>query len=90
MRWALPEIVWAGMTLAMYTGLLVSTISKTVEGSGEELMKSMYAMICLGIGEIVGSFIAGQVIDRKGNKATSYLTITLILVQTILMLWFIG
>ncbi len=90
MRWVLPEIVWAGISLAIYTGLLVTIISKTVEGTGEELMRSMYAMICLGIGEIVGSFVVGQVIDRKGNKVTTYLTVALILLQTILMLWFIG
>ena len=90
MRWVLPEIVWAGMSLAIYTGLLVTIISKTVEGTGEELMRSMYAMICLGIGEIVGSFVVGQVIDRKGSKVTSYLTVGLILLQTVLMLWFIG
>ena len=90
MRWVLPEIVWAGISLAIYTGLLVTIISKTVEGTGEELMRSMYAMICLGIGEIVGSFVVGQVIDRKGSKVTSYLTVGLILLQTVLMLWFIG
>ena len=90
MRWALPEIVWAGISLAIYTGLLVPTISQTVEGSGEALMKSMYAMVCLGVGEIVGSFAVGQVIDRLGSKATTYLTVGLILVQTILMLVFIG
>jgi len=68
MRWVLPEIVWAGISLAIYTGLLVPMISNTLEGrdNTEKLMKSMYAMVCLGVGEIVGSLAIGQVIDRYG------------------------
>lgn len=91
MRYVIPEIAWAGISLAIYTGLLVPMISNTLEGedSNQKLMKSMYAMVCLGVGEIVGSLAIGQVIDKLGNRVTSYITIGLIITQTILTLIFI-
>ena len=48
------------MSLAIYTGLLVFSISETVQGDNQEkLMKSMLAVISLGFGEIIGSLGIG-------------------------------
>jgi hypothetical protein len=41
-------------------------------------MKSMFSMVSLGIGEIIGSLLIGQVIDKVGNRVTSLITVTLI------------
>jgi predicted MFS family arabinose efflux permease len=85
----LPEIAWAGISLAIYTGLLVPMVASTVTDTDDhnaKLMKSMYAMVSLGVGEIVGSLAIGQVIDRFGNKLTSWLTAVMIAMQTILTL----
>jgi predicted MFS family arabinose efflux permease len=38
----------------------------------------MYVMASLGIGEIVGSLLIGQVIDHLGHKVTSVITLMLI------------
>ena len=85
-----PEILWSGMSLAIYTGLLVLTISESVTGNeNDKMMKSMLAMVSLGFGEIVGSLSIGQVIDRAGNKLTSVITLILIIVQTVLTLSFV-
>lgn len=35
------------------------------------MMKSMFSMVSLGIGEIVGSLFIGQVIDKLGNRYAS-------------------
>jgi predicted MFS family arabinose efflux permease len=85
-----PEILWSGMSLAIFTGLLVLTISESVKGNdNDKMMKSMLAMVSLGFGEIVGSLSIGQVIDRAGNKTTSVITLMLIIVQTVLTLSFV-
>jgi MFS family permease len=80
MRYVIPEIAWAGISLAIITAVIVPIVSTSVGGDdlNEKLIKSMFAMVCLGIGEIVGSLIIGQVIDRKGNKPTSIITLILI------------
>lgn len=49
----------------------------------------MYAMVCLGVGEIFGSLSIGYVIDKAGNKITSLITVGLIALQTLLTVWFI-
>lgn len=98
MLYIVPEIVWAGITLAVYAGLLVPMISNTIpppsEGSTDDyenmkLMKSMYAMMSIGVGEIVGSLAIGRMIDKAGNKLTSILTLVLIVLQTVLILLFL-
>ena len=86
-----PEILWSGMSLAIFTGLLVLTISESVKGNeNDKMMKSMLAMVSLGFGEIVGSLSIGQVIDRAGNKLTSVITLILIIVQTVFTLSFVS
>jgi hypothetical protein len=57
----LPEIAWAGISLAIYTGLLVPMISDSIPytDNNEQLMKSMFSMVSLGIGEIIGSLLIG-------------------------------
>ena len=32
-------------------------------------MKSMFAMVSLGVGEMMGGLLIGQVIDKFGNRA---------------------
>jgi predicted MFS family arabinose efflux permease len=43
-------------------------------------MKSMLAMVSLGIGEIVGAIFIGQVIDKIGNRFTSISILTLLVI----------
>lgn len=61
MLWILPEIAWTGVSLSVYTGLLVPMISSTIpnEDDNSKLMKSMISMTTLGIGEILGALIIG-------------------------------
>lgn len=44
------------------------------------MMYSMFAMITLGIGEIIGGLFIGQVIDRIGNYFSTFVGIGLILI----------
>lgn len=49
----------------------------------------MLAMIFLGIGEIVGGLFNGQVIDKLGNRASTYVNLVLIVIQTLVTVTFI-
>ena len=75
-------MAWTGINLAIYTGLLVHMISESIIGgdSNLKLEMAMYSMISLGVGEILGSQIVGQVIDKAGNRVTSLLIITIIII----------
>lgn len=35
----------------------------------------MYTMVSLGIGEIIGGLFIGHVIDKRGNKMTSIISL---------------
>jgi len=57
----LPYIVWTGVSLAIYTGLLIPMIVETIPNDSEDqqMMKSLFSMVSLGIGEIVGALFIG-------------------------------
>ena len=61
MRGLIPYIIWTGISLSIYTGLLVKIIGSTVPNDTEDqqMMKSLFAMVSLGLGEIVGGFYIG-------------------------------
>ena len=49
----------------------------------------MFAMVALGVGEILGAMIMGNVIDRIGSKKTCLINIGLVFVATIFVLNFL-
>lgn len=49
----------------------------------------MYVLASLGVGEMFGSLMIGQVIDNLGHKVTSVITLYLILLQTVLSVMYI-
>ncbi|CDW83344.1 major facilitator superfamily protein [Stylonychia lemnae] len=91
MRVLIPYIMWSGVSLSIYTGLLVEIIAGTIQSDSEDqqMMKSLFAMVSLGIGEIVGGFYVGQIIDKFGSKTASISNIALVGMQTIVVLAFI-
>jgi predicted MFS family arabinose efflux permease len=52
-------------------------------------MKSMLAMVSLGVGEIVGAFFIGQIIEKFGNRFTSFYILVILITQTVITLLFI-
>lgn len=61
MLYIAPQILWSGISLAIFTGLLPTMLSDSVKtkDTNEKMMKSMMAMVSLGFGEIVGSIGIG-------------------------------
>ncbi|CDW90286.1 major facilitator superfamily protein [Stylonychia lemnae] len=84
----IPQLIWLGISIAVYSGLFLIIIIDT-QSIGDDQYKfsqSMLTMVSFGIGEIVGSLVSGFMIDKYGNKKTVLLNILLISIQTIIMI----
>lgn len=55
----------------------------------QKISQSLYAMIGFGIGEFVGGFISGTIIDKIGSKRASLINFLLILIAGILQYYVI-
>ena len=47
-------------------------------------------MVAFGVGEVLGCFFIGSIVDRFGSKNTAYVNIAICIVMTIVTLIFIG
>ncbi len=76
----LPQVFWTGMSLAVFTGLLIPMIAESIPGDDnqDKFQKSMFCMATFGVGEMMGSLIIGFIIDKVGNKAATLANITMI------------
>ena len=67
-----PEMVWTGCTLAINSSMLVNLMGDTIKVHGgddhAQFFWPLMAMIAFGCGEIVGSFLQGQFVDRFGTQ----------------------
>mmetsp|Transcript_17947 Transcript_17947/g.17138 ORF Transcript_17947/g.17138 Transcript_17947/m.17138 type:complete len:173 (+) Transcript_17947:111-629(+) len=75
--------------------MLVVMISETLPSGTEELdrenyMKSMYAMVVFGGGEICGGFFIGQIVDRINSKAAIWVNLASMVVMTGFTLGFLA
>lgn len=55
-----PFLAWNALSLALYSGSFVRLITDTMDQSWDENKQNMYGMltmICLGVGEILGSVL---------------------------------
>ena len=62
MKLFLPQLLWIGMSLAIYSGLLVTIIQTSLVDEIDENKKnekSMLALVAFGVGEIIGGMIIG-------------------------------
>lgn len=73
-------MAWTGVSIAVYTGILVDIITETLLDRDEELQfeLSMLAMVSLGVGEIVGAIGMGILVDIIGSKKACFINIALI------------
>jgi MFS family permease len=62
-------MLWAGATIAYFSGILVSMMTLAIEGDDHQKFKwSMLAMVGFGFGQITGCFFIGMIVDRFGSK----------------------
>eukprot|EP00347_Sterkiella_histriomuscorum_P001726 403370919 len=88
MRMLLPQLCWTGISIAVYTGLLVPTIVSTLPDASEQeqFQHSMITMVALGFGEIIGANVQGKIVDKIGTKPTCIINVILILMSTIFVM----
>ena len=70
MRWLLPQIFWTGVSLAYWSGLAAIIIARTIpdESAHNQLIASLYGLSVLGVGEMVGSVVMSQIVDRASSR----------------------
>ena len=85
-------MIWASLSLATFAGSFVTILADTIDNSespNDKLELSLLAMIPLGIGQIIGGAIIGQIIDRKGMRVGIAFSMVLVTLAFGLMLYYI-
>lgn len=74
----IPQLCWTGVSIAVYTGILLPIITDTLP-EDEKFELSMLAMVSLGVGEIVGAIGMGIIVDKIGSKKSCWINVILVL-----------
>ena len=98
MRMLLPQIAWTGMSAAYYSGILTDIVAMSVkpepgedtkEFQADQQFKATMAMVAFGVGEVLGCFFIGWVVDRFGSRNAAWTNVTICLIMTALTLVFL-
>jgi MFS family permease len=65
--------MWTGISIAYYSGLLVLMMVQAIGGNDSQYQfkMSMLALALFGVGEIVGCFYIGFVVDKFGSRVAT-------------------
>jgi hypothetical protein len=89
MRPLICEVLWTGVSISVYTGILVPIVSKSitcdvVDDTCDQpsvnyiFEKSVMTMCGLGLGEILGGIGMGIIVDKIGAKKSCFVNMALI------------
>ena len=82
-RLFIPQLFWTGVSISFFSGNLVEIMSHTIEGDDQTKFKnSMLAMVFFGVGEILGCFFIGTIVDRFGSRVASFMNILIMVAMT--------
>ena len=87
----LPMLLWNGISIAIYSNVLVSLMTRSMANSADlypdrpdlihdqsvQDYTALFTMCLLGTGEVFGGFLIGGIRDRFGNKICVIAMITL-------------
>lgn len=80
-----PQLFWTGISIAYYSGNLVEMMSDALQQEGkdehDQFKLSMLAMVLFGVGEILGCFFIGFIVDRYGSKTATIFNLLIILIM---------
>lgn len=86
----LPLVMWTGVSVAFYSGVLTIIVSNSInEADNLKQYYSQLAMIAFGVGEILGCFFIGYIIDKIGSKKASWVNVGICIVMTACTLIFV-
>lgn len=91
----IPCMIWTAISVAIFSGTFIVIMTESMKVSFPDWthnkinMYALFAMVSIGVGEIVGSFIQGYIIDKKGSKFSilpllvlTAISITILLYET--------
>jgi predicted MFS family arabinose efflux permease len=84
--------MYTGISCSFYLGLMTPILILTMENTEgfaglsekQKISQSLYAMVGFGIGEFLGGFMSGTIIDQIGSKYAALVNFFLILIAGIL------
>jgi len=87
----LPQQIFTGISIAYYSGMLVPILTASIDSEDQQLQfqKSLLAMVALGAGEMIGSLIQGQVVDKVGNRTPVIIIVVSLMVTIAVTLFYI-
>ena len=92
----MPQCLWTGISLSYYSGMLVLEISCAIDkiSCGESdpqgtNKKAMLAMVGLGVGEMLGGQLIGQIIDMKGSKIACVANVIIMTITALISVAFL-
>jgi MFS family permease len=87
----IPQLFWTGISIAYYSGNLVEMMTGTLqdESDPEQFKYSMLAMVGFGVGEILGGFLIGYIVDKFGTKMAILMNLVLIVIMFAITIAFI-
>ena len=87
-----PQCAWTGVSIAFFSGnlveMMVSTFPEDQKGSNGALGSASYAMIMFGVGEILGCFFIGWIVDHFGSYKATKANVLIMLVMGIFTVLF--
>jgi predicted MFS family arabinose efflux permease len=82
-----PQCAWTGVSIAFFSGnlveLMVFSHSKDDQESEIALGNASYAMMLFGLGEILGCFFIGTIVDKLGSYRATIANIVIMLAMGI-------
>jgi sugar phosphate permease len=82
-----PQCAWTGVSIAFFSGnlveMMVSSHSPEDQKSEKALGDASYAMILFGLGEILGCFVIGTIVDKLGSYRATIANIVIMLTMGI-------
>eukprot|EP00347_Sterkiella_histriomuscorum_P012008 403370245 len=87
-------MIWSALSLATFAGSFVTMMTSTMEefkwSENEQLEMSLFAMIPLGLGEMLGGMIIGRIIDTYSIRTAIITCMFNLTIAIALILAFIG
>lgn len=86
MRFLIPQLIWTGISISVYTGILIPIIYDTISedfSENDKFKMSMLAMMTLGIGEILGGIGMGVLVDKIGTRKSVWVNVLNIVITTV-------
>ena len=86
------NLIWGGMSIAYWSTVLtpLMTLQQPGKTEDEQLQGALFGMTAFGVGEVLGGFLHGLLIDKIGSKKTVFFNLIIIaalFVSTMMSLW---